>query len=105
MDKKIVAKLNSRLDEKEYEKLININNSYLHQFIGQYIERCNPDTVFICNDSPEDYDYIRESALKNREEIQLSIPGHTAHLTVSMTRRGIEKTPQSCSKKALTSVP
>jgi len=69
----------NNLNNEKYEKLMEINNPHLHRFIARYIELCNPDSVFICNDSPEDYDYIRESALKNKEEIQLSTPEHTAH--------------------------
>ncbi len=79
MNKEIVSKFGSTLDKKEYEKLIKIDNSHLHQSIAQYIELCNPKSVFVCNDSPEDYNYIKEAALKNGEEIQLSISGHTAH--------------------------
>jgi len=44
-------KLKDRLGE-EYEKLAEIDNKKLHQFISEYVELCNPDKIFIRTDSP-----------------------------------------------------
>ncbi|MCP8304165.1 MAG: phosphoenolpyruvate carboxykinase (GTP) [archaeon] len=71
--------LKTRLGEKDYQKLIRINNPKLHRFISKYIELCNPDKVFVCTDSPEDVQYIRQVAIRNGEEKELAIAGHTIH--------------------------
>jgi phosphoenolpyruvate carboxykinase (GTP) len=67
------------LGENSYQKLIKIKNPQLHEFIAKFIELCNPEKVFVCNNSSEDMNYIRESAIKNGEESKLAIPGHTVH--------------------------
>ncbi len=62
-----------------FNKVTQIDNSELKHFIAKYIELCNPDKVFVCTDSDEDIEYIRESAIKNGEESTLAIDGHTVH--------------------------
>ncbi|MCP2519146.1 phosphoenolpyruvate carboxykinase (GTP) [Candidatus Aminicenantes bacterium AC-335-K20] len=79
MDDKTMNFLRERLGDTNYQKLIKIKNPNLYEFIAKYIELCNPDRVFVCNDSPEDFNYIRKSAIKNGEESPLAIPGHTVH--------------------------
>ncbi|MCP8310142.1 MAG: phosphoenolpyruvate carboxykinase (GTP) [Candidatus Methylarchaceae archaeon HK01M] len=79
IDKETMSFLKTRLGEKDYQKLIRIDNPKLHRFISKYIELCNPDEVFICTDSPEDIQYIRQAAIKNGEEKELAIAGHTIH--------------------------
>jgi len=62
-----------------FNKVTQIDNAELQQFIAKYVELCNPDKVFVCTDSDEDIEYIRESAIKNGEESKLAIDGHTVH--------------------------
>jgi len=62
-----------------FNKVTQIDNSELQQFIAKYVELCNPDKVFVCSDSDEDIEYIRESAIRNGEESKLAIDGHTIH--------------------------
>jgi phosphoenolpyruvate carboxykinase (GTP) len=71
--------LKERLDSKQYEKLMRIDNLKLHEFIAKYLEHCNPEKVFVCSDSEEDIKYIREITVKNGEEIELSAENHTIH--------------------------
>lgn len=71
--------LKTRLSGKDYQKLTAIKNPELHQFIAKYVELCNPDKVFVCSDTKEDIRYIGEAALRNKEEAELAIPGHTIH--------------------------
>ncbi len=71
--------LKRRLPTKEFEKLNKIDNSALYQFLAKYLELCNPERVFVCADTPEDFNYIRETAIKNGEERRLKMPGHTIH--------------------------
>ncbi|MEA2032697.1 MAG: phosphoenolpyruvate carboxykinase (GTP) [Euryarchaeota archaeon] len=72
-------KLKTRLGEKNYQKLIEIDNPELHQFIAKYVELCNPDKVFVCTDSPADVQYVRQEAIRAGEEMELAIEGHTVH--------------------------
>ena len=71
--------LKTKLDEENYQKLAKLQNAKLNQFITQYLELCNPDRVFVCDDSPKDVAYIREQAVKDGEEKKLATNGHTAH--------------------------
>jgi len=71
--------LKERLESKQYDKLMRIDNPDLHEFIAKYIEHCNPEKVFVCTDSVEDIKYIREISIKNGEEIQLAAENHTIH--------------------------
>ena len=71
--------LKSKLGEENFQKLMGIDNSYLHQFIAKYVELCNPESVFVCTDSREDIQYIREEAIRTGEEKVLSREGHTVH--------------------------
>ena len=61
------------------QKLARIKNSAFHEFLNKYVELCNPAKVFVCTDSPEDIQYIRNSAIKNKEEARLAVEGHTVH--------------------------
>ena len=79
MDEKTLDILRTKLSEENFQKLVRLNNPALYQFIAKYVELCNPDSVFVCTDSPEDINYIRETAVRNGEESRLAIDGHTAH--------------------------
>jgi len=79
MGEKILDVLKSRLSEENFQKLVRLNNPAIYQFVAEYVELCNPDSVFVCTDSPEDIKYVRESAIRNGEESRLAIEGHTVH--------------------------
>jgi len=71
--------LSQKLESDQHEKLARIENPELHSFVAKYIQLCQPDRVFVCAGSPEDYEYIRQSALRDGEEEYLALPGHTVH--------------------------
>jgi len=75
----MIEKIKGKLGRENYRKLIEIKNQKLHEFVSEYIELCNPDKVFVCTDSSEDIQYIRERAIKTGEEKKLAIKGHTVH--------------------------
>jgi len=79
MTQKQISMLESRLSHEGYQKLMKIHNPLLHEFIAQYIDLCNPKKVFVCTDSPEDLQYIRDAAIRNRDEAVLAMKGHTIH--------------------------
>ncbi len=68
-----------RIGEKNFCKLSELNNDHLMQFVEKYVNLCNPDRVFVCNDSPEDVNYIREAAISNKEERKIGLNGQTVH--------------------------
>jgi len=78
-DEKVRNILKTRLGQGDYQKLIRVNNPKLHQFIANYVELCNPDKVFVSTDSPADIQYIRQAAIRNGEEVELAVKGHTIH--------------------------
>jgi phosphoenolpyruvate carboxykinase (GTP) len=90
MESTSLGVLKKRLGEKEYGKLSKIANPALHEFLVKYIELCNPDKVFVCNDSAEDIRYIREAAIRNGEEMKLALEGHTIHFD-AYTDQGRDK--------------
>jgi len=71
--------LQERISQESYAKLAELNNEKLHAFITEAIELCNPSSVYICDDSDEANDYIRNSAVEKGEEHTLATTGHTAH--------------------------
>ncbi len=74
-----LALLKARLDERNYALLAAIDNEKLHAFVADAVELCEPDTVWVSTDSPEDIRYTREMAKKLGEERPLAIDGHTIH--------------------------
>lgn len=78
-DKRVMDMLKTRLGAEDYQKLSRIDNPELHQFVAKYVELCNPDKVFVCTDSREDIQYVRQEAIRAGEEMELAIEGHTVH--------------------------
>ena len=77
-NKQVRDTLKGRLGD-QYEKLTPIDNPQLHAFIAEYIALCNPAKVFVCTDSAEDIGSTKEAAIRNHEEANLAIEGHTIH--------------------------
>lgn len=71
--------LKEKCGDKNYKKLEELKNPALLGFIAKYVEHCNPASVFVRTDSPEDAEYIRNKAITNNEEHKLAIEGHTYH--------------------------
>jgi len=71
--------LKERLSADAYDKLMAVDNTRIHSFVADAIELTNPEKLFVCTDSEEDVRHVREMAIENREEIPLTIPGHTCH--------------------------
>ncbi|MEM3727214.1 MAG: phosphoenolpyruvate carboxykinase, partial [Candidatus Bathyarchaeia archaeon] len=75
----ILEMLKDKMSETDYLKLSSIPNLKVHQFIAEAAELCNPDKIFICSDSLEDINYVRNQAIITGEETPLAISGHTYH--------------------------
>lgn len=62
-----------------YHKLLALNNEKLNTFLGEYILLCNPDKVYMCDDSELDAEYVRRKSLELKEEKSLLKNGQTTH--------------------------
>ena len=71
--------LKEKLDSKNLDKLMAIGNAKMHEFVANSIELTTPDSVFVCTDSQEDLDYIRNLASNGGGEHKLATEGHTYH--------------------------
>ncbi len=79
MEGKYAELLRTKCGREGYQKLVELNNVKLHDFIGKYVEHCNPASIFVRTDSAEDAQYIRKKAIENGEEGKLALQGHTVH--------------------------
>ncbi|MGA1869418.1 MAG: phosphoenolpyruvate carboxykinase (GTP) [bacterium] len=79
MSSKYEDLLKSKMSDESYRKLYALDNEKLFNFVGEYIELCEPDTVYMCDDSEEDAEYIRNKTLEKGEEARLAKKGQTIH--------------------------
>lgn len=79
MNKSYEELLRSKMSEESFNKLAALENEKLSDFVGKYIEICNPDSVYMCDDSDEDAEYVRQKALEEGEEAKLAKDGQTIH--------------------------
>ena len=47
--------------------------------LAKFVNLLDPDSIFVCDGSDADYEYIRDKAIKDGEEEKLAIKGHTIH--------------------------
>ncbi len=71
--------LKEKMSPESYLKLTALDNLKLFEFVGEYVELCQPDSVYMCDDSDEDAEYLRNTALELKEEKKLAKEGHTIH--------------------------
>jgi len=74
-----IEALRPKLSKSDYQKLCAISIPKVHEFIAKSADLCNAEHIFICSDSEEDKNYIREQAIATKEETPLNITGHTIH--------------------------
>ena len=79
MNEKYETLLKSKMSAEGYQKLTALDNEKLFNFIGEYIELLEPETVYMCDDSDADADYIRQKSLTIGEEHKLTKNGQTIH--------------------------
>ncbi len=71
--------LSDKLSPEHLDKLLVLNNADVNEFVAYAIELCEPDSVWVGNDSDEDAAYCRQLAIDNKEELPMAIDGHTVH--------------------------
>ncbi len=79
MNMKYEALLKKLMSGESYNKLAALKNEKVAEFIGFYAEHCEPDSVYVCDDSKADQQYVREQALALNEEVTLKLPKQTIH--------------------------
>ncbi len=75
----ISARLKNKMDGKSLKKLTALDNSEVNAFVAEAIELCEPDKVWVGDDSEADAAWCRQLAIDNKEELPLPIAGHTVH--------------------------
>ena len=78
-DDQTTAFLRDVLSEAGFGKLRAFGNARLERFVADAIKLGQPESVFVCTDSVEDIEYLRELAIRNGEEERLATAGHTIH--------------------------
>ena len=71
--------LQEKLVGNSLNKILDLHNQSLETLLAEYVGLCNPDSVYVCDDSDEDAAYIRQRSLEMGEERALGIAGHSAH--------------------------
>ena len=69
----------SKMSPSSFAKLERLSNPKLNAFIKEYAELCEPQTIYICDDSDTDAEYIRRKSLEMGEEKKLSKKNQTIH--------------------------
>ena len=79
MNSKYTELLKSKMSEESFNRLAVLENPKVMDFIGSFAQHCNPATIYVCDDSAEDEQYIRDKALELGEEFKLAKDGQTIH--------------------------
>ncbi len=74
-----VKLLQQKCGQENFKKLETLNNPKIIEFIAEYAQLCNPESIFVRSDSAEDIEYIRKRSLELGEEKPLAQEGHTVH--------------------------
>ena len=70
---------NGILSEEATAKLEALGNPHVVSLVKKYVRLCKPSNVSVITDDPRDIAYVRRLALKNKEEKELRMDGHTVH--------------------------
>lgn len=71
--------LRGKMTPESYRKLTALDNRRLFEFVGEYTELCEPGSVYMCDDSDADAEFLKSRALELKEEKKLATEGHTIH--------------------------
>jgi len=79
MNAEYVEILKDKLDADSFAKLEALDNDKLHAFVVDAVQLCQPASVTVCSDDPQDIAAIRQAAMDKGEEMPLATEGHTVH--------------------------
>jgi phosphoenolpyruvate carboxykinase (GTP) len=67
------------LSRNDFEKLLQLKNEHVLMIIKQFVDLCAPNKLTVISDSQDDIEYVRNMAIKNNEENELALDGHSVH--------------------------
>jgi phosphoenolpyruvate carboxykinase (GTP) len=73
------ATLNSKMSDESFAKLRALKNRKVMEFVAFFAEHCDPVTIYVCDDSEADQQYVRDMALEKGEEHRLALTSQTIH--------------------------
>lgn len=76
---KFEAILTEKMSEESLAKLMALQNEKVLQFVGTFAEHCDPTSIYVCDDSEKDTQYVRDKALALGEEFTLANSKQTIH--------------------------
>ncbi|MGD0396320.1 MAG: phosphoenolpyruvate carboxykinase (GTP) [Nitrososphaerales archaeon] len=79
MESSALGFLKGRLSPRDFARLEAIRSDAVLKFVSEYVELCNPASVYVSASTPEDLQFVRNSAVVDGEESRLKVEGHTAH--------------------------
>nr|WP_319472851.1 phosphoenolpyruvate carboxykinase (GTP) [uncultured Sphaerochaeta sp.] len=71
--------LKEKMSEESFQKLAALKNDKVMDFVGTFAEHCDPKSIYVCDDSEKDTQYVREQALAKGEEHPLANSKQTIH--------------------------
>jgi len=79
MSDKYEKLLQARMSAESWAKLAALKNAKVIDFVGSFAEHCEPASIYVCDDSEKDTQYVRDQALAKGEEQKLSLNKQTIH--------------------------
>lgn len=76
---KFEAILTEKMSAESLAKLMALQNEKVLQFVGTFAEHCDPTSIYVCDDSEKDTQYVRDKALALGEEFTLAHSKQTIH--------------------------
>jgi len=71
--------LKEKMSEESFQKLAALKNDKVMDFVGTFAEHCDPKSIYVCDDSEKDTQYVRDQALAKGEEHTLANSKQTIH--------------------------
>ncbi len=76
---KFEAILKEKMSAESLAKLMALQNEHVLNFVGTFAEHCDPKSIYVCDDSEKDTQYVRDKALELGEEFTLANSKQTIH--------------------------
>ncbi len=79
MSLKYEALLKNIMSPDSFGKLMALKNPAVVEFAGFFAEHCQPKSIYVCDDSEKDVQFVRDQALAKGEEERLANSAQTIH--------------------------
>ena len=71
--------LEKLMSKEDYQKLLGLDNKKVIEVAERAVELMKPKDIVVISDNTKDIKYIRQEAMKRKEEHPLKMEGHTIH--------------------------